>query len=74
MIVIAKISSDRGDYLQGSKSARKCIVVFALHFLVSGFAKQNMSPQYLYVKKPLKIKWRKKDGKNATVPVFNAMF
>ena len=28
---------------------------FLLHFLVSGLAKQNMSPQYLCVKKPLKM-------------------
>ena len=26
--------------------------IFALHFLVSGLAKQNMSPQYFCVKKP----------------------
>ena len=34
-------------------------------------AKFNMSPQYLRVKKPLKMA---NDRKNATVPVFNAMF
>ena len=29
--------------------------IFPLNFLVSGLAKQNMSPQYLCVKKPLKM-------------------
>ena len=45
--------------------------IFALHFHVSGVAKLNMSPQYLCVKKLLKMA---NDRKNATVPVFNAMF
>ena len=42
-----------------------------LHFHVSELAKLNMSPQYLCVKKQLKMA---NDRKNATVPVFNAMF
>jgi len=45
--------------------------IFTLHFLVSGLAKQNMSPQYLHVEKLLKMA---NDRKNATAPVFNAMF
>ena len=45
--------------------------IFGLRFHVSGLAKLNMSPQYLRVKKPLKIA---NDRKNGTVPVFNAMF
>jgi len=45
--------------------------MFALHFLVSGLAKKNISPQYVRVKKPLNMA---DDQKNATVPVFNARF
>ena len=45
--------------------------IFALHFHVSSLAKLHMSPQYSRVKKPLKMA---NDRKNATVPVFNAMF
>ena len=45
--------------------------IFTLHFHVSGLAKLNTSPQYLRVKKTLKMAT---DRKNATVPVFNAMF
>ena len=41
--------------------------IFALHFYVNGLAKLNMSPQYLRVKKPLKMA---NDRKSATVPVF----
>jgi len=44
--------------------------IFDLHFLVSSLAKQNMSPQYLCVKKPLKMV---NDRKDTTLPVFNAM-
>ena len=40
--------------------------IFALHFLVSCLAKQNMSPQYLCVKELLKMA---NDQKNATVSV-----
>jgi len=42
----------------------RCIVISAVQ------RKKNMSPQYLR-KKPLKMA---NDRKNATVPVFNAMF
>jgi len=42
----------------------RCIVISAVQ------RKKNMSPQYLH-KKPLKMA---NDRKNATVPVFNAMF
>ena len=45
--------------------------ILGLHFLVSGLAKQNMSRQYLCMKKSLKMV---NDRKNATVPVFNGMF
>ena len=45
--------------------------IFAVHFHVSGLAKLNMSPQYLRVKKPLKMA---NDQKNTTFPVFTAMF
>jgi len=46
--------------------------IFTLDFPVSGLAKQNMSPQFLCEKKPLKMV---NDQKNAIiVPVFNTMF
>ena len=45
--------------------------IFVLNFHVSGLAKLNVSPQYLRVKKPLNMA---NDRKNATIPVFNAMF
>ena len=50
-------------YLQAAKLTKKSSRnlatfsrrIFALHFYVSGLAKLNMSPQYLRVKKPLKM-------------------
>ena len=41
--------------------------IFALHFLFSGLAEQNMSPQELFVQKPLKMA---NDRSNATVHGF----
>ena len=44
-----------------AKFSRKIV---ALHCVVSGLAKQNMSPQYLCVMKPLKMANDRKNGKD----------
>jgi len=44
--------------------------IFVLHFPVRSLAKQNMSPQFLCEKKPLKMT---NDRKNAIVSVFYTM-